>query len=47
MTQEQLAKKIGTKQSPIARIESGNATKILKDGDQVEVDTEAGIVIKL
>ena len=48
LTQEQLAKKIGTKQSAIARLESDNANPSLKFLEKVTkaVDSELLIQIK-
>ncbi len=46
VTQEQLAKKIGTKQSAIARLESGNANPSLEFLEKVTEAVDSKLIIQ-
>ncbi len=46
LTQKELAKKIGTKQSAIARIESGNANTSLSFLEKVAIATKSKLIIE-
>ena len=46
VTQEQLAKKVGTKQSAIARLESGNANPSLEFLEKVTKAVDSKLVIQ-
>lgn len=46
VTQEQLAKKIGTKQSAIARLESGNANPSLEFLEKVTKAVDSELIIQ-